>query len=342
MVYHTNMSQGDNVSAKNGEETQEKTSLIVNYLPKSFMQEDIRKLFSSVGEIESCMLMRDKEEGCSLGYGFVNFKYSQDAEAAINKLNGLKLQEKVLKVSFARPCSDAIKGTNVYIAGLPCKITDAELLSTFKKFGCIIDHRILRPNLDLVDPNAARSAALIRFDKRDEALLAINQCNGKTPPGMPSPLVVKFANSPKLKAQKRSFMEFTPIDHPPGKMMVPLSKPFPPYPSLGAPMGFLNNSWNDYNHQEVKPLNANYSNGQEEAWPLFVFNLGSNVEEGDLWQLFGPFGAIKGIRVIKDKGFAFVNMINWLDAKMAIQSLNRTNFKDRIIQVSFKISKNKY
>lgn len=40
-----------------------KTNLIINYLPQGMTQEEVRSLFSSVGEIESCKLVRDKMTG---------------------------------------------------------------------------------------------------------------------------------------------------------------------------------------------------------------------------------------------------------------------------------------
>lgn len=36
------------------------TNLIVNYLPQNMTQEEIRSLFASIGEVESCKLIRDK------------------------------------------------------------------------------------------------------------------------------------------------------------------------------------------------------------------------------------------------------------------------------------------
>lgn len=36
--------------------------------------------------------------GQSLGYGFVNYHRPEDAEKAINTLNGLRLQNKTIKV----------------------------------------------------------------------------------------------------------------------------------------------------------------------------------------------------------------------------------------------------
>lgn len=38
--------------------------------------------------------------GQSLGYGFVNYHRAEDAEKAINTLNGLRLQNKTIKVNF--------------------------------------------------------------------------------------------------------------------------------------------------------------------------------------------------------------------------------------------------
>uniref|UniRef100_UPI00028BC7A0 ELAV-like protein 1 n=1 Tax=Homo sapiens TaxID=9606 RepID=UPI00028BC7A0 len=79
------------------------TNLIVNYLPQNMTQDELRSLFSSIGEVESAKLIRDKVAGHSLGYGFVNYVTAKDAERAINTLNGLRLQSKTIKVSYARP-----------------------------------------------------------------------------------------------------------------------------------------------------------------------------------------------------------------------------------------------
>uniref|UniRef100_UPI00398E5894 ELAV-like protein 2 isoform X6 n=1 Tax=Pristiophorus japonicus TaxID=55135 RepID=UPI00398E5894 len=78
-----------------------KTNLIVNYLPQNMTQEELKSLFGSIGEIESCKLVRDKITGQSLGYGFVNYVDPKDAEKAINTLNGLRLQTKTIKKGAA-------------------------------------------------------------------------------------------------------------------------------------------------------------------------------------------------------------------------------------------------
>lgn len=50
-----------------------KTNLIVNYLPQTMTQEEVKSLFGSIGEVESCKLIRDKVTGESLSPSRANF-----------------------------------------------------------------------------------------------------------------------------------------------------------------------------------------------------------------------------------------------------------------------------
>nr|VZI49740.1 unnamed protein product [Spirometra erinaceieuropaei] len=64
------------------------------------------------------------------------------------------------------------------------------------------------------------------------------------------------------------------------------------------------------------------------SWCLFVYNLAPETEEATLWRLFGPFGAVRSVTVVREhassrcRGFGFVKMKNYEDALMAIQHLN--------------------
>nr|VZI39999.1 unnamed protein product [Spirometra erinaceieuropaei] len=169
-----------------------KTNLIVNYLPQSMTQEEIRVLFATVGKIASCKLIRDKTTGQSLGYGFVNFVDAEDARKAINLFNGMRLRNKTIKVSLARPSSESIKGANLYICGLPKSIGQKDLEALFSRCGKIITSRLL------ADPvtGASKGVGFIRFDQRSEAETAIQQLNGYQIPGSSEPITVKFANCP--------------------------------------------------------------------------------------------------------------------------------------------------
>jgi len=51
------------------------------------------------------------------------------------------------KVSFARPSSEAIKGANLYVSGLPKHMTQQDLENLFSPYGRIITSRILCDNM---------------------------------------------------------------------------------------------------------------------------------------------------------------------------------------------------
>lgn len=55
--------QNGGSGGQGGGQEESKTNLIVNYLPQTMTQEEIRSLFSSIGEVESCKLIRDKVTG---------------------------------------------------------------------------------------------------------------------------------------------------------------------------------------------------------------------------------------------------------------------------------------
>ncbi|XP_019765238.1 ELAV-like protein 3 isoform X1 [Dendroctonus ponderosae] len=351
-----------------GGQEESKTNLIVNYLPQTMTQEEIRSLFSSIGEVESCKLIRDKVTdkisplklgsgdevpgvitsplltGQSLGYGFVNYHRPEDAEKAINTLNGLRLQNKTIKVSYARPSSEAIKGANLYVSGLPKNMTQQDLEALFSPFGRIITSRILCDNItvrQLVSgagenlPGLSKGVGFIRFDQRMEAERAIQELNGTIPKGSTEPITVKFANNPSNNNKAipplaayltpQATRRFAgPIHHPTGRFR---------YSPLAGDL--LANSM----------LPGNAMNGS--GWCIFVYNLAPETEENVLWQLFGPFGAVQSVKVIRDlqtnkcKGFGFVTMTNYDEAVVAIQSLNGYTLGNRVLQVSFKTNKSK-
>ncbi|XP_041862021.1 ELAV-like protein 1 isoform X1 [Melanotaenia boesemani] len=311
------------------EDEDSRTNLIVNYLPQSMSQDELRSLFSSVGEVESAKLIRDKVAGHSLGYGFVNFVNPSDAERAISTLNGLRLQSKTIKVSFARPSSDMIKDANLYISGLPRTLSQQDLEDMFASFGRIINSRVL---VDQASGNSgvSRGVAFIRFDKRSEAEDAVKHLNGHTPAGSSEPITVKFAANPN---QARNSQMMSQMYHGQSRR-------------FGGPV----------HHQAQRfrfsPMSVDHMGGgggasgnSSSGWCIFIYNLGQEADEAMLWQMFGPFGAVVNVKVIRDfntnkcKGFGFVTMSNYEEAAMAIHSLNGYRLGDKVLQVSFKTSK---
>ncbi|XP_076652321.1 protein sex-lethal isoform X4 [Halictus rubicundus] len=166
-----------------------RTNLIINYLPQSMTEKDLYSLFVTIGPVESCRVMRDYKSGYSYGFGFVNYAKAEDAATAINTLNGLQVQNKRLKVSFARPSGEEIKETNLYVTNLPRNITESQIDDIFSKYGNIVQKNILKDKLT----GLPRGVAFVRFDKREEAQEAIARLHGTIPEGGSEPLSVKIA-----------------------------------------------------------------------------------------------------------------------------------------------------
>lgn len=65
--------------------------------------EVLRKLFADVGKVESAKVIMDFQTGRSKGFGFVEMSSGQEANDAIQKLNGLTHEGRTITVSEARP-----------------------------------------------------------------------------------------------------------------------------------------------------------------------------------------------------------------------------------------------
>ncbi|CAB3978418.1 ELAV 3 isoform X10 [Paramuricea clavata] len=330
------------------EDDSQNNNLIVNYLPPSMTEDEISKLFSSVGEVCECKLIRDKLSKHSMGYAFVNFKSPDDAKKAIGTLDKLRLQDKTIKVSYARPSSSDIKNANLYVSGLPETMSIDELEAMFSSFGVIITSKIL------THPDGkSRGAGFIRFDKHTQAEIAIRNLNGTIPEGALKQITVKFANPPHFNKQKR--MPESQLTSPNGdNAMV-----------NGRGRGYGNSNvgpvfpqGTSYRYSPMNPVpsapmsmsmaSTNHStsfNGT--TWCIFVYNLPPDSDEKILYELFAPYGAILNTKVVRDpegkpKGFGFVNMPDYQAAFTAICGLNGKPMPHgKTLQVSFKAPRNK-
>ena len=71
--------------------------LFVSNLPFSMKNEDLHKLFTEYGEVKSADVMLDQQSGRSRGFGFVEMADEADARLAVDSLNGMKHEGRVLK-----------------------------------------------------------------------------------------------------------------------------------------------------------------------------------------------------------------------------------------------------
>jgi cold-inducible RNA-binding protein len=77
--------------------------IYVGNLPFSATSESLNELFSKFGTVDSAKIVMDRDTGRSKGFGFVEMSSGDEAQAAIEKLNGSDLGGRSLVVNEARP-----------------------------------------------------------------------------------------------------------------------------------------------------------------------------------------------------------------------------------------------
>lgn len=77
--------------------------LYVGNLPYSVTEESLQKHFGQHGAVVSARIITDKFSGRSKGFGFVEMSSDEEAERALNALNGTDFEGRNIVVSEARP-----------------------------------------------------------------------------------------------------------------------------------------------------------------------------------------------------------------------------------------------
>lgn len=324
-----------------------KRNLIVNYLPPTLNQDDVKQLFTRMGPVSNCKLIRNYTTGQSLGYAFIEYPTEQLAAEAIAQIDGYQLQEKKLKVSYARQSSPEIKNSNVYVAGLPTSVTEEKLLSLFSPFGSVLTHKVLT-NAD----NTSRGVGFVRYGLKSEAENAINAMSGKTLPGANGPLTVKLAIPPASKQNAAMGLDaittnslsalgindrsgrYNPLT-PSNQLLINRGTTPSVVSSTVAPT------------TSVAAVSGMSPSLHTPAVSVYIYGLQSAHNELTLYELFAPFGAIINVKLIRDltkegrpcKGYGFVNFAKYEDAHTAVVSMNNVPFEEKVLQVSFKQNK---
>ncbi|XVF05446.1 hypothetical protein REPUB_Repub05bG0173100 [Reevesia pubescens] len=79
----------------------DENSVRVTNLSEDTREPDLLELFRSFGAVSRVHVAFDQKTGMSRGFGFVNFVNKEDAQKAINKLNGYGYDNLILRVEWA-------------------------------------------------------------------------------------------------------------------------------------------------------------------------------------------------------------------------------------------------
>ncbi|MGE3610399.1 MAG: RNA recognition motif domain-containing protein [Bacteriovoracaceae bacterium] len=77
--------------------------IYVGNLPFSTTSDALLEIFEKFGNVDSSKIITDRDTGRSKGFGFVEMSSAEEANSAIEKLNGSDLGGRSLTVNEARP-----------------------------------------------------------------------------------------------------------------------------------------------------------------------------------------------------------------------------------------------
>jgi cold-inducible RNA-binding protein len=88
--------------------------LYVGNLSYETADSDLQNLFVPHGTVQSAQVIMDRDTGRSKGFGFVEMDSNDQAQSAINALNGKEVNGRALTVNEARPREERSGGSRGY------------------------------------------------------------------------------------------------------------------------------------------------------------------------------------------------------------------------------------
>ncbi|CAL8285979.1 unnamed protein product [Lota lota] len=154
-------------------------NVFIKNLDKSIDNKALYDTFSAFGNILSCKVVCD--ENGSKGYAFVHFETQDAADRAIEKMNGMLLNDRKVfvgrfksrKEREAELGAKAKEFTNVYIKNFGDEMTDDQLKVVFDQYGKTLSVKVM------TDPSGkSRGFGFVSYEKHEDANKAVEDLNG--------------------------------------------------------------------------------------------------------------------------------------------------------------------
>ncbi|KAI6191727.1 hypothetical protein M3Y97_00259200 [Aphelenchoides bicaudatus] len=154
-------------------------NIFIKNLDQHIDTKSIYDTFSMFGSILSCKIACD-EEGKSKGYGFIHFETEEAAQKAIDKVNGMLLDNKVVFVGKFQPRAARMREmgeaahqfTNVYVKNFSDKLDDLKLKELFEKHGPIASCTVMKNH-----EGVSRGFGFVSFERPEDAEKAVQELN---------------------------------------------------------------------------------------------------------------------------------------------------------------------
>uniref|UniRef100_A0AAZ3NWX0 RRM domain-containing protein n=1 Tax=Oncorhynchus tshawytscha TaxID=74940 RepID=A0AAZ3NWX0_ONCTS len=346
--------------------------LFVGMLNKQQSEDDVRRLFESFGSIEECTILRGPD-GNSKGCAFVKYSSHAEAQAAISALHGSQTMpvssvfnmgaSSSLVVKFADTDKERTIRRMQQMAGQMGIFNPMAL--QFGAYGAYAQVQQQQAALmasvgqgGYLSPMAAFAAAQMQHMATINGLPGGHMTptsGGSTPPGIggptvtsiPSPISVNGFNGmppPQANGQPPAEAVYTNGIHP-----YPAQSPtaadhlqqaytgVQQYAAYPAAYGQISQAF-----PQPPPIIPQQQREGPEGCNLFIYHLPQEFGDGELMQMFLPFGNVISSKVFVDRAtnqskcFGFVSFDNPGSAHAAIQSMNGFQIGMKRLKVQLK------
>merc|ERR1711976_173458 len=173
-----------------GEKARRFTNVYIKNISDDYDEIKLTDLFEKYGKISSVKVMK-AEDGKTKGFGFVSFETPEEAQSAVDDLNGKDMdgktvycgraQKKAERQAELKKKFDALKqermqryqGVNLYVKNLDDTIDDDRLRKEFAPFGTITSAKVM------CEDGRSKGFGFVCFSSPEEATKAVTEMNGR-------------------------------------------------------------------------------------------------------------------------------------------------------------------
>ena len=333
--------------------------LYVANVPKAMDEDTLRTYFSAYGQVRTCKIVRDTNTQASKGIAFVHFAKRKESDDAIAGLHDTRLPGSTQNL-IVKP-KEAKEDKNAGAAGLMGGASDASHHAMSAagynmqqqhdwsgygygyppvgapEAGYTREEMVTSPNGEVkrVIHHYVNVPAGAEMSGPGGAAGG----NKSTTPGAGGDR--ENGGGPMRRLGTYGTNRYNPTSAARPEAAAPPPPPPAPYGYPPAAAGYPHHPGGRFSHEDAKA---------QPSHQLFVYNLGAEANEVDLYDLFAPFGAVTKVYPMRDKesnqckGFGFVEMPCYESAVLAIAALNGMPFAkngNKMLKVDFKTQKSK-